>query len=113
MSSSGEVGRFRSATSFGKSSTIFSRMPADAHVSSGSKADLTLSNYDVRFTPESGLSNAAVECPLCARSRHRSCERENERGRYSWRHGCRHGWRYELRKGLVNLFVGVEVLTRF
>jgi hypothetical protein len=32
---------------------------------------------------------------------------------YSWRNGCRYGWRYKLRKGLVNLFVGVEVLTRF
>jgi len=27
----------------------------DAHVRFGSKADVTLSNFDVRFTPESGL----------------------------------------------------------
>jgi hypothetical protein len=32
---------------------------------------------------------------------------------YLWRNGCRYGWRYKLRKGLINLFVGVEVLTRF
>jgi hypothetical protein len=32
----------------------------------GSQADMTRSNHDVRFTPESGLSIEVVECPLRA-----------------------------------------------
>jgi hypothetical protein len=33
----------------------------------GSKADVTLLNFDVRFTPESGLWTAVAECPLWAK----------------------------------------------
>jgi hypothetical protein len=35
-------------------------------VRSGSKADVTLLNFDVRFTPESGHRRATAECPLMA-----------------------------------------------
>ena len=38
----------------------------------GSKADMTLSIRDVRFTPESGHLRATLGCPLCAKSGHRS-----------------------------------------
>ena len=37
----------------------------------GSKADMTLLNLDVRFTPESGHSLSAIGCLLWATSRHR------------------------------------------
>jgi hypothetical protein len=40
------------------------------YVSLGSKADVTLLNFDVRFTPESGHSVAHLGCPLRANSRH-------------------------------------------
>jgi hypothetical protein len=36
----------------------------------GSEADVTLLNFDVRFTPKSGHSAARSRCPLCAKSRH-------------------------------------------
>jgi hypothetical protein len=32
----------------------------------GSKADMRLLNYDVRFTPKSGHRQARLGCPLCA-----------------------------------------------
>jgi len=32
----------------------------------GSKADVTLLNFDVRFTPNSGHQTAVAECPLRA-----------------------------------------------
>jgi hypothetical protein len=32
----------------------------------GSKADVTLSNFDVRFTPESGHHCVRLKCPLWA-----------------------------------------------
>jgi hypothetical protein len=38
---------------------------------SGSKADVTLLSYDVRYSPKSGQRTAVTECPLRARSRHR------------------------------------------
>jgi hypothetical protein len=45
-----------------------------AHVRFGSKADVTLLNFDVRFTPNSGHPSAQSKCPLWAKSRlmHRS-----------------------------------------
>jgi coenzyme F420-reducing hydrogenase beta subunit len=36
------------------------------HVRFGSKADMTLRNLDVRFTPKRGHRLSAVGCPLCA-----------------------------------------------
>jgi hypothetical protein len=41
-----------------------------ADVRSGSKADISLSPTDVRFTPESGHGSARSRCPLCAKSGH-------------------------------------------
>ena len=43
----------------------------------GSKADVTLLNFDVRFTPKSGHCRARLGCPLCAKSglMHRSKQR--------------------------------------
>src|SRR6516165_2321587 len=38
----------------------------------GSKADIGLAPVDVRFTPKSGHCRPRLECPLCAKSRHRS-----------------------------------------
>jgi hypothetical protein len=35
-----------------------------ADVRFGSKADMARSNFDVRFTPESGHCQATVGCPL-------------------------------------------------
>ena len=43
---------------------------SDAHVRFGSKADVTLLNFDVRFTPESGHPVAHLGCPLWANSGH-------------------------------------------
>ena len=45
-----------------------------AEVRSGSKADVTILNFDVRFTPESGHSLQQSECPLWANTElmHRS-----------------------------------------
>ena len=40
----------------------------EAHVRFGSKADVTLLNFDVRFTPESGHSLRQSECPFWANS---------------------------------------------
>ena len=40
------------------------------NVSYGSKPDVTLLNFDVRFTPESGHSPTRSGCLLWARSRH-------------------------------------------
>jgi hypothetical protein len=40
----------------------------------GSKADVTLLNFDVRFTPESGHSPTRSGCLLWARSRHPSLD---------------------------------------
>jgi hypothetical protein len=34
------------------------------------KSGVTLLNFDVRFTPESGHSSARSRCPLWAKSRH-------------------------------------------
>jgi hypothetical protein len=39
-------------------------------VRSGSKADVTLLNFDVRFTPESEYCSALSPCPPLANSRH-------------------------------------------
>ena len=36
----------------------------------GSKADIGARPINVRFTPESGHWDSAVECPFCAKSRH-------------------------------------------
>ena len=36
----------------------------------GSKADVTLSNFDVRFTPKSGHSPTPSGCPLWANNGH-------------------------------------------
>jgi hypothetical protein len=38
----------------------------------GSKADVTLLNFNVRFTPKSGHRRVTVGCPLCATSGHRT-----------------------------------------
>ena len=38
----------------------------------GSKANKTLSHYDVHFTPESGHQSVSLVCPLCAKSGHRT-----------------------------------------
>jgi hypothetical protein len=46
----------------------------------GSKADVTLSNFDVRFTPESGHSEAALACLLWATSGLMQCSKND---RYS------------------------------
>jgi hypothetical protein len=43
-----------------------------AHVRNGSKADVTLSNFDVRFAPESAHSPTRSGCLLWAKRRHRS-----------------------------------------
>jgi len=40
-----------------------------ADVRFGSKADMTLSYYDVCFTPESGHRSVNLACRLCAKSR--------------------------------------------
>ena len=40
------------------------------HVRNGSEADVTLSNFDVRFTPESGHSPRRSGCLLWANSGH-------------------------------------------
>jgi len=40
------------------------------NVCSGSKADVTLLNFDLRFTPESGHSSVQLGCPLWAISGH-------------------------------------------
>ena len=40
-----------------------------AHVSYESKADVTLLNFDVRFTPESGHSSAQSKRPLWAKTK--------------------------------------------
>jgi hypothetical protein len=45
-------------------------MEQSAHVRFGSKADMTLLIFDVRFTPESGHSEPPPECPLWAKRRH-------------------------------------------
>jgi hypothetical protein len=49
---------------------VKARPPLRRDVRFGSKADVTLLNVDVRFTPESGHRSAAWECPLCAKSGH-------------------------------------------
>jgi hypothetical protein len=36
----------------------------------GSKADVTLSNFDVRFTPNNGHPSAQSKCPLWAKNGH-------------------------------------------
>jgi hypothetical protein len=46
-----------------------------ADVRFGSKADVTLLNFDVRFTPKSGHGRAALGCPLCANSRPEQVQR--------------------------------------
>ena len=45
-----------------------------------SLADIGVRPRDVRFTPKSGHRNSVVECPLCAKSGHRSLT-----GRFSLR----------------------------
>jgi hypothetical protein len=52
----GEVGH-------GEGSQSFS---SDLNVRFGSKADISLCNRHVRFTPESGHSRLRLECPLSA-----------------------------------------------
>ena len=47
---------------------LINRSGNDANVRSGSKADVTLLNFDVRFTPESGHSSALSRCPFRART---------------------------------------------
>jgi hypothetical protein len=42
----------------------------------GSKADVTLFNFDVRFTPNSGHPSAQSKCPLWANSRLMQCSNE-------------------------------------
>ena len=37
----------------------------------GSGTDISACPRNVRFTPESGHPSARLECPLCAKSRHR------------------------------------------
>jgi hypothetical protein len=44
--------------------------PIGIHVCFGSKADVTLLNFDVRFTPESGHSPTRSGCLLRAINRH-------------------------------------------
>jgi len=51
-----------------------------ANVRTGSKADVTLLNFNVRFTPESGLYTAVAECLLWAKS---GCEQSQQGGLYS------------------------------
>ena len=46
----------------------------------GSKADVTLLNFDVCFTPESGHPSTQSKCPLCAKSGHSALHKER---RYS------------------------------
>ncbi len=41
----------------------------------GSEADVTLLNYDVRFTPESGHSPTRSGCLLWAKSGHSQCKK--------------------------------------
>src|SRR5258705_12556259 len=43
------------------------------HVSVGSKADLTASKCDFRYTPESGLKSDIAPCPKSAKGRHHAC----------------------------------------
>ena len=42
----------------------------------GSKADVTLLNFDVRFTPNSGHPSAQSKCPLWAKSRQSVLQQE-------------------------------------
>src|SRR5271166_402736 len=46
--------------------TVRNRVSGLLHVRLGSKADVTESNRDVRFTPESGHPSPLSECPLWA-----------------------------------------------
>jgi hypothetical protein len=45
-----------------------------ANVRFGSKADVTLLNFDVRFTPESRHRSARWQCPLWAITGHPTCQ---------------------------------------
>jgi hypothetical protein len=49
----------------------------EAHVRSGSKADVTPLNFDVRFTPNSGHSVAIFAHPLWAKLGHRRSGRSS------------------------------------
>jgi hypothetical protein len=51
--------------------------PAALDFRKGSKADVTLLDFDVRFTPESGHQSAVVKCPLWATSEHDRFNRES------------------------------------
>jgi len=51
------------------------RCPRSLDVGSGSKADVTLLNFDVRFTPESGHPLAS-QCPLRAKKRQRASQQK-------------------------------------
>jgi hypothetical protein len=46
------------------------RLAHSVDVRFGSKADMTLLNFDVRFTPESGHPSTQSKCPLWANRRH-------------------------------------------
>jgi hypothetical protein len=52
-------------------------IPHGDHVRFGSKADISLSCRDVRFTPKSGHRSAPSGCPLCAKSRLMHCSKES------------------------------------
>jgi hypothetical protein len=63
------------------------------HVRFGSKADMTLLNFDVRFTPESGHPSTQSKCPLWAISgrSHQlwsSCIAEQSLQSHAARDGC-------------------------
>jgi len=42
---------------------------------------VTLLNFDVRFTPESGHQSAVVKCPLWAKSGHSQCKKNSDLSR--------------------------------
>ena len=50
----------------GQTSSLEVVKMALSNVCFGSKADVTLLNFDVRFTPESGHGSAVIACPLWA-----------------------------------------------
>ena len=59
----------------------------------GSKADVTLLNFDVRFTPESGHQTAVAECLLWAKMRHRLFDQLVGGDEQTRRHGQAEGLR--------------------
>jgi hypothetical protein len=85
-----------------------------ADVRFGSKADVTLLNFDVRFTPESGRCRVAVGCPRRAKSRYRTKSPYSLRRHYDG-DGMRHrgaDFDDEWRDKLVEFHALADTLTK-